>query len=569
MLPLDGLPLDGNRHLQFEMLELRAMLAGDVLVSVVDGDLRVTGDDQDNVLQIQQLSSSDPRAVRGGVSFQITPDADTSINRNDAGVGIVVAGVTRDVAIDMGDGRDDLTVLGANGRQLRDLLIDTGSGPDAVSITRFSLSRDIRVSDADSLDLSLQQTKSGDVFIKIDDIEGESKRSAATTSSVTIRDSRLNGGANISSGAPLKVKIHGNIAFPDVCKTPAPPAPLPPCGTVHVSSGAPLSLDMDQTRAAGLFIKIDDIEGESNDAPAAPTSSISIRNSRLRSGADISSNAPLAVDMDQTRAAGVFIKIDDIKGEAKDAVAAPTSSITIRNSRLRGDANISSNAPLTVDMDQTRAAGVFIKIDDIKGEAKDAVAAPTSSITIRNSRLRGDANISSNAPLTVVMDQTRAAGVFIKIDDIEGESRDAAAASTSSVTIRKSRLRGDADISSNVPLALTMDQTKAKGEVVIKAEGISLSSDARSSKFANSIRIVDSVFGSLGVVGSERRDELEIERLRVLGRTHIETGGGDDSLTVSDTMFGGFAFLDGGEDTDSLILMGTRFRHGSKIVNWE
>ncbi|MEZ6075553.1 MAG: hypothetical protein R3C56_07735 [Pirellulaceae bacterium] len=265
MLPLDGLPLDGNRHLQFEMLELRAMLAGDVLVSVVDGDLRVTGDDQDNVLQIQQLSSSDPRAVRGGVSFQITPDADTSINRNDAGVGIVVAGVTRDVAIDMGDGRDDLTVLGANGRQLRDLLIDTGSGPDAVSITRFSLSRDIRVSDADSLDLSLQQTKSGDVFIKIDDIEGESKRSAATTSSVTIRDSRLNGGANISSGAPLKVKIHGNIAFPDVCKTPAPPAPLPPCGTVHVSSGAPLSLDMDQTRAAGLFIKIDDIEGESND----------------------------------------------------------------------------------------------------------------------------------------------------------------------------------------------------------------------------------------------------------------------------------------------------------------
>jgi len=516
MLPLDGLPLDGNRHLQFEMLELRAMLAGDVLVSVVDGDLRVTGDDQDNVLQIQQLSSSDPRAVRGGVSFQITPDADTSINRNDAGVGIVVAGVTRDVAIDMGDGRDDLTVLGANGRQLRDLLIDTGSGPDAVSITRFSLSRDIRVSDADSLDLSLQQTKSGDVFIKIDDIEGESKRSAATTSSVTIRDSRLNGGANISSGAPLKVKIHGNIAFPDVCKTPAPPAPLPPCGTVHVSSGAPLSLDMDQTRAAGLFIKIDDIEGESNDAPAAPTSSIAIRNSRLRSGADISSNAPLAVDMDQTRAAGVFIKIDDIKGEAKDAVAAPTSSITIRNSRLRGDADISSNAPLTVDMDQTRAAGVFIKIDDIKGE-----------------------------------------------------SRDAAAASSSSVTIRKSRLRGDADISSNVPLALTMDQTKAKGEVVIKAEGISLSSDARSSKFANSIRIVDSVFGSLGVVGSERRDELEIERLRVLGRTHIETGGGDDSLTVSDTMFGGFAFLDGGEDTDSLILMGTRFRHGSKIVNWE
>ena len=410
MLPLDGLPLDGNRHLQFEMLELRTMLAGDVLVSVVDGDLRVTGDDQDNVLEVQQLFSSDPRAVRGGVSFQITPDADTSINRKGAGVGIVVSGVTRDVAIDMRDGRDELTVLGANGRQIRDLLIDTGSGPDAVSITRFSLSRDLRVSDADSLDLSLHQTKSGDVFIKIDDIEGESKRTATPTSSVTIRDSRLDGGANISSGAPLAVKIHGTFAFPDVCKTPAPPAPLPPCGTVHVSSGAPLSLDMDQTRAAG----------------------------------------------------------------------------------------------------------VFIKVDDIKGEAKGAVAAPMSSITIRNSRLREDVNISSNSPL-----------------------------------------------------ALTMDQTKAKGDVLIKAEGISLSSDVRSSKFANSIRIVDSVFGSLGIVGSERRDELDFERLHILGRTRIETGSGDDSLTVSDTLFGGFAFFDGGDDTDSLILKGTRFRHGSKVVNWE
>ena len=164
-------PLGENRHLQFEQLELRAMLAGNVLVSVVDGDLQVAGDDKDNVLEFQQLSPSNPRALHGGVSFQISPDADTSINGNDPGVGIVVAGVTRDVAIDMGDGRDDLTVLGANGRQLRDLLIDTGSGPDAVSITRFSLSRDIRVSDADSLYLSLQQTKSCDVFIKIYHIE--------------------------------------------------------------------------------------------------------------------------------------------------------------------------------------------------------------------------------------------------------------------------------------------------------------------------------------------------------------------------------------------------------------
>mgnify|MGYP006883601722 CR=1 FL=1 len=171
-------PLGENRHLQFEQLELRAMLAGNVLVSVVDGDLQVAGDDKDNVLEFQQLSPSNPRALHGGVSFQISPDADTSINGNDPGVGIVVAGVTRDIDVDMGEGGDELVVLGANGHQVRDLLIDAGSGPDAVSITGFKLSRDVRVSSADSLDLSIQRTSAADVFVKIDDIQGESKDAA-------------------------------------------------------------------------------------------------------------------------------------------------------------------------------------------------------------------------------------------------------------------------------------------------------------------------------------------------------------------------------------------------------
>ena len=679
-------PLNGKRHLQFELLELRAMLTGNVLVSVVDGDLRVDGDDRGNVLEFQQLSSSDPRAVGGGLSFRITPDADTSINRNDPGVGIVVARVTRDIDVDMGGGGDELAVLGATGRRIRDLLIDAGSGPDAVSITRFRLSRDVSVSAADSLDLSVRQIRAADVFVKIDDIQGESEDGAAApTSSVTIRNSRLRGNVNVSSEVPLAVRIHGTNIAPNVCKTPAPPAPFIPCGYVNISSGAPLSVSLDQTRASDVYVKIDDIQGESEDGAAAPTSSVTIRNSRLRGNVNvssevplavrihgtnvapvdvcktpappapfiptpfpcgnviISSGAPLSVALDQTRASDVYVKIDDIQGESQDGAAAPTSSVTIRNSRLRGNVdvssddplavrihgtniapnvcktpappapfapcgnvNISSGAPLSVAIDQTRASDVFVKIDDIQGESQDGAAAPTSSVTIRNSRLRGNVdvssddplavrihgtiffpdvcktpappapfapcgnvNISSGAPLSVAIDQTRASDVFVKIDDIQGESQDRAAAPTSSVTIRNSRLRGDANISSNAPLAVAIDQTRTQGDVLIKAEGIPISSDVPSSKFANSIRIVDSVFGSLSIVGSELRDELEFVRLHVLGRSHIETGGGDDSLTAFDTVFGGFAFLDGGDDTDSLILHRTRFPRGSRIVNWE
>lgn len=404
-------PLDGKRHLKFELLELRAMLAGNVLVSVIDGDLRVEGDDQDNVLEFQQLTRSDSRAARGGMSFRITPGEGTSLNRNDPGVGMVISGVTRNVDVNMGGGADALTVMGASGRQIQNLVIDAGGGPDAVRITGFRLSHDISITAADSVDLSIDQTKAAHVFVEITTNQDDPKTPVeASASSVTIRDSRLRGSLNVASDAALDMKIHGIGVIPDVCKTPAPPAPIVPCGTVSIFSGAPLALAMDQTRASD-----------------------------------------------------VIVKIDSIKGDSSGLEETPASSVSIRNSRLSRDANISSNAPLKVDV----------------------------------------------------------------------------------------------------------ENTKVKGGVWIEAKGIPISDDIRSSPFANSIHLVDSVLGSLTVEGSDRSDELEFVRLHVLGKSQVETGGGEDSLAVFDTVFGGFTFLDGGDDTDSLILQGTRFRRGSNIVNWK
>ena len=84
-----------KKQLRFESLEYRALLAGNVLVNVVEGNLMVDGDDQANVLRIQQLPSASRQALEDGLRFRITPDENTSINRNDPGMGIVVAGVTK------------------------------------------------------------------------------------------------------------------------------------------------------------------------------------------------------------------------------------------------------------------------------------------------------------------------------------------------------------------------------------------------------------------------------------------------------------------------------------------
>ncbi|MCA9136168.1 MAG: hypothetical protein KDB00_05400 [Planctomycetales bacterium] len=404
----------GKRQLQFQWLEFRAMLAGNVLVSVVDGDLHVDGDEHGNVLKLQQLSASDARAAGGGASFRITPDADTSINRNDPGAEIVVSGITDDILIDLGDGNDEVALQGANGRRLRDLVIDAGNGPDAVTITRFNLSGDVRVSAANAINVSVQQSTAAGISVAADNSDRSTiGASDVSSSAVTIRNSNLLRGVSVSSGGPLAVKTKRVTIFPppvDVCKVPAPPAPFVPCGTVNISGG-------------GM---------------------------------------------------------------------------------------------LTADINQTIASDVVVKIKSNRDEFK-AGAEPLSS----------------------------------------------------SVTIRKSRFRQNIDLSSDVPLSVNIRQTWVQGEVVIKASGSPSTSGVRNSDPANTIRVVDSVFGSLNVIGSESRDQLCLLRLRVLGESSVQAGGGDDSLEVVDSLFNGLAFFDGGNDTDTLSVLRTRFRNGNKTVNWE
>ena len=48
-----------QRQLRVENLEQRQMMAGDVAVEVVNGDLVITGDSQDNNISVYQVSNGD------------------------------------------------------------------------------------------------------------------------------------------------------------------------------------------------------------------------------------------------------------------------------------------------------------------------------------------------------------------------------------------------------------------------------------------------------------------------------------------------------------------------------
>lgn len=105
-----------SRRLTVESLESRAMLAGNVTVTVTDGVLNVAGDDKANGVAIRQLAPPNgPTTPWPGVRLEITgipavngSSQQTTIN---GGASVIVEGVKNGVGIWLGGGQDLLKVV--------------------------------------------------------------------------------------------------------------------------------------------------------------------------------------------------------------------------------------------------------------------------------------------------------------------------------------------------------------------------------------------------------------------------------------------------------------------------
>ena len=114
-----------------------------VLVSVVDGDLLVTGNGQaDQVAIVQSVEDGQPVAGRYFVGGQ----NGTTINGQTTGQ--FFQNVTRDIVVNLNGNNDRLTVgNGIDGDFIapRDLQIDTGAGADVVNINRVTVRDDLGI----------------------------------------------------------------------------------------------------------------------------------------------------------------------------------------------------------------------------------------------------------------------------------------------------------------------------------------------------------------------------------------------------------------------------------------
>src|SRR5205085_1142898 len=136
-----------SRRLGMESLEGRQMMAGNVLVSVNSlGDLLITGDNQDNNVQIFQ--SVQQGAVIPG-KFLVTGAQNTNTLINGQAAAQYFENVTHDIKIDLKDGLDRVKVgdgLSSNHFVApHDLVIDMGAGKDGVLIPAVTIKNNLTV----------------------------------------------------------------------------------------------------------------------------------------------------------------------------------------------------------------------------------------------------------------------------------------------------------------------------------------------------------------------------------------------------------------------------------------
>lgn len=117
-----------GRRLNLEGLETRALLAGDVTVSVLNGNLLIVGDSADNDITIEQGTTANSFIVTGIG----TVGGDTTINGAPSTTG-TFTGVTHNITVRMNGGDDTVSVL-ADTLAPGNLSISLGSGDNTVAI---------------------------------------------------------------------------------------------------------------------------------------------------------------------------------------------------------------------------------------------------------------------------------------------------------------------------------------------------------------------------------------------------------------------------------------------------
>jgi len=118
--------------LHFEPLERKQMLAGDVLVSLVGGNLLIEGDAETNQIAITSGAEAGTYVIQGLEGTEVRLAGANPGDPPAPETGLVVEGVHGQVRVSLGEGDDRVSVHDAEFR--RGLSVNTGAGNDTVQV---------------------------------------------------------------------------------------------------------------------------------------------------------------------------------------------------------------------------------------------------------------------------------------------------------------------------------------------------------------------------------------------------------------------------------------------------
>ena len=119
-----------GRSARFEALEQRQLLAGDVLVNVVRGDLLIRGDAEGNEIAVTAGAEPGTYVVAGLNGTTVHQEGQTPATE------VRVSGVRNDVRIGLGEGNDSVSMVDA--RVAGSVSIHTGAGDDEVTVDQVA-----------------------------------------------------------------------------------------------------------------------------------------------------------------------------------------------------------------------------------------------------------------------------------------------------------------------------------------------------------------------------------------------------------------------------------------------
>jgi hypothetical protein len=413
------------RKLRVESLEKRAMLDGNLAVSVVQGMLVVTGDANSNVVTISppQPGTAGTKGV-AGISLLITPDSNTSVNGGAAGVALAVSGVTAGGKIDLGGGGDSLTLQG--GVDLPgSLSIQTGTGSGKVSISDFHCTRlSIGSQGSDGVDISNTNVDTSVV------LQGQQGLNSATLTNDTI-------GLAPNAGTPL---------------------------TLVSLSSTNFGLKLKGTRTGASAVATFDKQGGAVSIAANGDPANGGVASSIGGGISVTSKGPLDFSMTEQSscALDVYLKLD-----STSAKSPPT--IELADSSVGGSLIVASRGAENVQVSNFNAASMYLKLDSSPGLRVGG------SVALDHIKLSGPLSVTGDTVRKAMFQWIKADSAYLKFDGLQASgAADDAAASLDRIT-----LTGGLFVDATFPALDAASKDAAK--MTIK----NISSDRVTLKFAN------------------------------------------------------------------------------------